>query len=136
MHTSRITKIKHIGWAALCAALLLTACAGPPVQEMSDARQAIQAAEDAGADDKAPMVLQQARDYLVSAGYLASDNDFKYLYDNHTKYNPNDDKWVKRNNAQFDQGNVLAKFGYDIDDDMRISFLAPRIVCVRRNAMP
>ena len=67
MLTSRITKIIRIGWVALCAALLLAACAGPPVQEMSDARQAIQAAEDAGADDSAPMVLQQARDYLDSA---------------------------------------------------------------------
>ncbi|MGD8976095.1 MAG: DUF4398 domain-containing protein [Gammaproteobacteria bacterium] len=65
--TSRITKIIRIGWVALCAGLLLAACAGPPVQEMSDARQAIQAAEDAGADDSAPMVLQQARDYLSSA---------------------------------------------------------------------
>ena len=62
-------------------------------------------------------------DYLVSAGYLASDNDFEYLYDNHTEYNPDDDKWVKRNNAQFDQGNVLAQVGYDFDEDFRISLL-------------
>ena len=62
-------------------------------------------------------------DYLVSASYLASDNDFEYLYDNHTEYNPSDDKWVKRNNAQFDQENVLAKVGYDFNDDMRIDFL-------------
>ncbi|MGB5623489.1 MAG: DUF4398 domain-containing protein [Gammaproteobacteria bacterium] len=55
------------GWAVLAAALLLSACAGPPVQEMSDARQAIQAAEQAGAEDKAPMVLQQARDYINAA---------------------------------------------------------------------
>ena len=62
-------------------------------------------------------------DYLVSASYLASDNDFKYLYDNHTEYNPDDDEWVKRNNAQFDQGNVLAKAGYDFNDDLRIDLL-------------
>jgi len=62
-------------------------------------------------------------DYLVSAGYLASDNDFEYLYDNHTEYNPNDDKWVKRNNAQFDQQNVLAKAGYDFSDDLRIALV-------------
>jgi len=62
-------------------------------------------------------------DYLVSAGYLASDNDFEYLYDNHTEYNPNDDKWVKRNNAQFDQLNVLAKAGYDFTDDVRLALL-------------
>ena len=62
-------------------------------------------------------------DYLISAGYMASDNDFEYLYDNHTEYNPNDDKWVKRNNAQFDQLNVLAKAGYDFTDDVRLAFL-------------
>jgi hypothetical protein len=32
----------------------LTACKGPPVQEMSDARQAIQAARTAGAPTRAP----------------------------------------------------------------------------------
>ncbi len=62
-------------------------------------------------------------DYLVSASYMASDNDFEYLYDNHTEHNPNDDKWVKRNNAQFDQENVLAKVGYDFTDDLRIDLL-------------
>lgn len=62
-------------------------------------------------------------DYLISAGYLASDNDFKYLYDNHTPYNPGDDKWVRRHNAQFDQGNVLAKGGYDLTDDLRLSLV-------------
>lgn len=55
------------GWVVVLASLLLSACAGPPVQEMSDARQAIQAAEQAGAEGKAPMVLQQARDYMSSA---------------------------------------------------------------------
>ncbi len=55
------------GWVVIVASLLLAACAGPPVQEMSDARQAIQAAEQAGAEEKAPMVLQQARDYMDAA---------------------------------------------------------------------
>jgi hypothetical protein len=45
----------------------LTACAGPPVQEMSDARQAIQAAEEAGAGQHAPGLLQQARVSLDAA---------------------------------------------------------------------
>lgn len=45
----------------------LTACAGPPVQEMSDARQAINAAEEAGADEHAPGLLQQARISLDAA---------------------------------------------------------------------
>lgn len=47
--------------------LVLSACAGPPVQEMSDARQAIQAAEAAGAQKWAPVPLSQARDFLDSA---------------------------------------------------------------------
>ena len=62
-------------------------------------------------------------DYLVSASYLASDNDFEFLYDNHTEHNPDDDQWVKRNNAQFDQQNVLAKVGYDFSDDLRVDLL-------------
>lgn len=53
--------------AGLTVLLLLSACAGPPVQEMSDARQAIQAAEAAGAKKWAPVPLRQARDYLGSA---------------------------------------------------------------------
>lgn len=47
--------------------LTLAACAGPPVQEMSDARQAIQAAEQAGATKYAPVPLGQARQALASA---------------------------------------------------------------------
>lgn len=67
VHSGGTTGMIRNGWAVLAAALLLSACAGPPVQEMSDARQAIQAAEQAGAEDKAPMVLQQARDYINAA---------------------------------------------------------------------
>jgi hypothetical protein len=53
--------------AACLAAFVLSACAGPPVQEMSDARQAIEAAEDAGALEHAPMQLRFARDLISSA---------------------------------------------------------------------
>lgn len=45
----------------------LAACAGAPVQEMSDARQAIHAAEEAGAAEHAPRLLSQARTFLASA---------------------------------------------------------------------
>jgi len=62
-------------------------------------------------------------DYLVSAGYLGSDNDFKFLYNNGTPKNPADDRWEKRNNAQFDQGNILAKVGYDLTQDTRTEFV-------------
>ena len=56
-----------VGFAGLVALLALSACAGPPVQEMSDARQAIQAAESAGAPTYAPVVLRQAKEFLASA---------------------------------------------------------------------
>jgi hypothetical protein len=51
-----------IAWLCLCAA-----CAGPPVQEMSDARQAIRAAEAAGADQSAAVEMTQARALIKSA---------------------------------------------------------------------
>ena len=63
---------KLSGWLArgtiLGVILLAAACsAGPPVQEMSDARQAISAAREAGASDAAPDELRAAEDYLDSA---------------------------------------------------------------------
>lgn len=53
--------------ASVAALLLLAACAGAPVQEMSDARQAIQAAEEAGAREHAPAALSDAQRLLSSA---------------------------------------------------------------------
>jgi len=57
--------------ATRCAAaamfVLLAACASAPVQEMSDARQAIQAAEEAGAAGLAPDALRDAKRLLTSA---------------------------------------------------------------------
>ena len=48
--------------------VLLSACGtGPPVQEMSDARQAIAAAKEAGAEDRAAEDLHAAEAFLVSA---------------------------------------------------------------------
>jgi len=55
---------------ALLASLLLlglVGCVSAPVQEMSDARQAVSAAEAAGAAALAPRSLQQARVLLASA---------------------------------------------------------------------
>jgi hypothetical protein len=60
--TRRVTRL-----AAVAALLVLAACASAPVQEMSDARQAIQAAEEAGAATYAPDVLQEAKRLLTSA---------------------------------------------------------------------
>ncbi len=55
--------------ACLLAALFcLAACeTAPPVQEMSDARQAIAVARKAGAADLAGLHLRAAEDYLASA---------------------------------------------------------------------
>jgi hypothetical protein len=56
------------GLAAIVAACWLAACAtAPPVQEMSDARQAIAAAEQANAEGLAPESWNEARQYLMEA---------------------------------------------------------------------
>jgi len=48
--------------------LLLAGCASvPPVQEMSDARQAIQAAKEAHAEQHAPLILRSAENALAIA---------------------------------------------------------------------
>ncbi len=57
-------------WFALLTLALsvgLSACAGAPVQEMSNARQAIKAARDAGADKIAPATLSEAQTLLERA---------------------------------------------------------------------
>lgn len=48
--------------------MVLAGCVtGPPVQEMSDARQAISVARDAGAEQTAAADLREAEAYLDSA---------------------------------------------------------------------
>jgi hypothetical protein len=46
---------------------MLAACAGAPVQEMSNARQAVRAANNAGADAHAPELMTEARRLLKTA---------------------------------------------------------------------
>jgi uncharacterized protein DUF4398 len=46
---------------------LVTACATAPIQEMSDARQALQAADQAGAAQLAPASLKSAKAYVKKA---------------------------------------------------------------------
>jgi hypothetical protein len=53
--------------AALLGSLYLAGCAGAPVQEMSDARQAVRAAEQAGAEQKAPEQFTAAQELLKEA---------------------------------------------------------------------
>jgi PBP1b-binding outer membrane lipoprotein LpoB len=61
--------------AITAAALLAAGCESMPVQEMSDARQAIMAAREAGAEEHAAEVLLEAEESLQSAEkYLNSRN--------------------------------------------------------------
>ena len=57
--------LKHAFAILLCCAV--SACAGAPVQEMSDARQAIRAARAAGAEKIAPQQLTEARALMERA---------------------------------------------------------------------
>lgn len=63
-------------WLLAAAALLLAACAAAPVQEMSDARQAVMAAEQAGAGEHAPERLNAARNHLARAQQSLELRDF------------------------------------------------------------
>ena len=65
--------------ALLLALGLVAGCATAPVQEMSDARQALLAARQAGAATRAPQIysraealLQQAQDQLSVGGYASA----------------------------------------------------------------
>lgn len=48
----------------------------PPVQEMSDARQAIAVAKEAGAAEKAAFHLKAAEEYLQSAQQKLNDHEY------------------------------------------------------------
>jgi hypothetical protein len=61
----------------LLAALLASGCVGWPVQEMSNARQAITAAKKAGAAQYAPDALAEAERLLASAKSNAYDGEFR-----------------------------------------------------------
>ena len=51
----------------LALSMSVSGCAGAPVQEMSNARQAIKAARDAGADKVVPTTLSEAQVLLERA---------------------------------------------------------------------
>jgi len=56
----------------LAALIMVSGCQSAPVQEMSDARQAITVAQEAGAEQHAPGDLKAAIDYLQSAeGFIS-----------------------------------------------------------------
>lgn len=57
--------------------LLIASCgSGPPVQEMSDARQAIAVAREAGAEERAAQQLRDAEALLDRAQQRLSDRDY------------------------------------------------------------
>ncbi len=62
--------------AIVTAALAVVACQSAPVQEMSDARQAISVASKAGAEQHAAGQLNMALSYLQSAEQLLSERRY------------------------------------------------------------
>ncbi|NJL59677.1 MAG: TonB-dependent receptor [Desulfobacteraceae bacterium] len=46
------------------------------------------------------------------------------LNDNGTQWNSSDDRWEKRQNAQFDQHNILGKLGYDLAEHTRLDIVS------------
>ena len=66
---------------ALLGATLASGCAGWPVQEMSNARQAILAAQKAGADQYAPETMAAAQALLASAKSSLNAGDYRTARD-------------------------------------------------------
>lgn len=65
------------GLLPLLLALFLASCgSGPPVQEMSDARQAIAVAREAGAEERAASELRDAEALLSSAQQKLSERSY------------------------------------------------------------
>lgn len=67
--------------SALLFGAVLGGCAGAPVQEMSNARQAIRAAEHAGAAATAPAVMGEAKQLLKSAESHLRRGDYRTARD-------------------------------------------------------
>ena len=59
--------------------------------------------------------------FLLNAGMLASDNDFEILNDNGTSFNDDDDFYEPRNNADFDQQNLLGKWRRNIGENSALT---------------
>ena len=76
------TKFYSTKLLSLALVLLLAACTGMPVQEMSNARQAVEAARKAGADTRAPKDLKSAEGLLKDAEKALEDGDYSLAKDN------------------------------------------------------
>jgi hypothetical protein len=66
---------------ALLSVAVVSGCAGAPVQEMSNARQAVRAAERAGATATAPEALGEAKQLLKSAESHLRRGDYRSARD-------------------------------------------------------
>ena len=75
MLATHITQIRRAAVVALM--LLVTGCQTAPVQEMSDARQAITVAMEAGAEQHAPNLLQTAVVHLRNAEKLLNERKYE-----------------------------------------------------------
>ena len=73
-HVSRRLSAALLAGVILCG---LAACAGIPAQEMSNARQAIRAAQEAGAATAAPGEIEKAQDYLMRAEASMQQRQFR-----------------------------------------------------------
>lgn len=63
-------------FVAMLIAVALFGCAGAPVQEMSNARQALAAAEQGHADKTAPAEMSVARRYMDAAQAALDSGDY------------------------------------------------------------
>lgn len=62
-------------------------------------------------------------DTVLTAEYFDTDNDFEFVNDNGTEFNPGDDRVERRNNAQVTRGSGLLKLGRSLDSSTRLDFL-------------
>ncbi|HEX9207490.1 MAG TPA: DUF4398 domain-containing protein [Steroidobacteraceae bacterium] len=67
-------------WLLLCVGIL-AGCAGAPVQEMSNARQAVRAAEKAGANTAAPELMTEAKQLLKDARTNLNQGEYRAAKD-------------------------------------------------------
>ena len=73
---SSFRKFTTVGFL-VAGLLLMVSCASAPVQEMSDARQAIQAAKEAGAKLASQPSLQKAEELLKEAEAALQNGEYK-----------------------------------------------------------
>jgi len=74
---NQYTAIARRWFYLVCLLMALGACASAPVQEMSDARQAIRAAKEAGANSQSQTNLQKAEQLLKQAQQALEHGEYK-----------------------------------------------------------